>query len=373
MTPVSRVGYDGRHRYHGSLWSLRSTIQRHVRESSDSLARHQDYFCIERPLSPPVRRLVIGSYHLEYGFPSTHSANAVGMSIALYYFLIQIRKTISFLIDFKLMEPHGWALSLTSQPVSELLLLFYACTVIYGRLYLGMHSVIGAFLGVLSAFEALFFDNYLDKMLQWRSFFVVSFMGAFVGVAMGNWRTNNYFYEDMDRLDMVLRGITKTLPSKLTWGIATLWNNTALQSNRGKVVASMIFGTLEMVTVAIVPLVAWKALATPLLKRGIPKAYRICKGLLNQQVGKVSDSGATRPSMQQKGQKEQPQHGGKTVTEHVCTLHCTTEDRFCIGMCFLLTQDVPRLLIYTGIGFLGATFSHYLISYYDVKVFQLVV
>lgn len=238
VSPGTQVGFDGRRRRHGTLWSIRNTIQRHVRGSSARLARHQvcwlsprlhcntirrmcltlswtisfyihlflvltrfsfyfcrqsiccwnqssgacklnasmlsdtsliltlgsgvyitamvkvsffllilthqDYFCIERPLSPPVRRLVIGSYHLEYGFPSTHSANAVGMSIALYYFLIQIRKTISYLIDFKLMEPHGWGVSLTSQPLSEFLIVFYTCTVIYGRLYLGMHSAIGA-------------------------------------------------------------------------------------------------------------------------------------------------------------------------------------------------------------------------------------
>jgi len=204
---------------------------------------------------------------------------------------------------------------------------------------------------------------------------VVSFVGAFVGVAIGNWRTNNYFYEDMERLDMVLGGLTRILPSELTWRISTLWNYTALRSIRGKLVASMVFGTLvEMVTVAILPLVAWKVFATPLLKTGIPKAYRVCKTLLIQRpVGETSNIGAVCPDTQQKDQKEQPQHCNISATKPGCTLHCASEDRFCIGMCFLLTQDAPRLLIYAGIGFVGATFSHYLISYYDVKVFKLVV
>ncbi|CAG8795781.1 5378_t:CDS:2, partial [Gigaspora margarita] len=35
------------------------------------------------PSSPPIRRLCIGSHHLEYGFPSTHTTNAV--SIALFF------------------------------------------------------------------------------------------------------------------------------------------------------------------------------------------------------------------------------------------------------------------------------------------------
>ena len=111
---------------------------------------YKDYFCIERPLSPPVRRLLIGSYHLEYGFPSTHSANAVGMSIVAYYLLLQIRKTISFLVDFNMVEPQSWTAFLSSPPFAELVILFYAFTVIYGRVYLGMHSVIGLF-GLLTS------------------------------------------------------------------------------------------------------------------------------------------------------------------------------------------------------------------------------
>lgn len=111
-------------------------------ESKGFRANRKDYLCIERPLSPPVRRLVIGSYHLEYGFPSTHSANALGMSIILYYFLTQVRKTMSFLVDYKLMEPHAWSI-LLNYPLPELLILLYATTVIYGRLYLGMHSLLG--------------------------------------------------------------------------------------------------------------------------------------------------------------------------------------------------------------------------------------
>ncbi|KAG6865552.1 hypothetical protein C0991_001556 [Blastosporella zonata] len=44
----------------------------------------KDLICSPRPFAPPVTRLTIGSHHLEYGFPSTHSTNSV--SIALFFF-----------------------------------------------------------------------------------------------------------------------------------------------------------------------------------------------------------------------------------------------------------------------------------------------
>ncbi|WFD25402.1 hypothetical protein MNAN1_000366d, partial [Malassezia nana] len=302
-----RSGRPGR-----SLWGLRSKIQTHVRKSSIHLARHQehvkhpwldkyflyssvlgshtffmlflpptyllldpkfgrirkskrfranekDYLCIERPLSPPVRRLVIGSYHLEYGFPSTHSANALGMSIILYYFLTQVRKTMSFLVDYKLMESHTWS-KLLSYPLPELLILLYASTVIYGRLYLGMHSLLGVsfhtdlkiallvpswgqspHLERYGSMDTLskFFDG---KVVQVRVQNMLIFVGAFVGVAIGNWRTNNYLYDDLQRLDMVLGTVKRKLPYEVSWGITTFWNYTALQSNQTKLVSSLLFG-----------------------------------------------------------------------------------------------------------------------------------
>ncbi|KAJ3714383.1 hypothetical protein C8R42DRAFT_241427 [Lentinula raphanica] len=42
----------------------------------------KDLVCSPRPLAP-VTRLTIGTHHLEYGFPSTHSTNSV--SIALFF------------------------------------------------------------------------------------------------------------------------------------------------------------------------------------------------------------------------------------------------------------------------------------------------
>jgi membrane-associated phospholipid phosphatase len=90
----------------------------------------KDALCIPRPYSPPVTRLVIGTTHLEYGFLSTHSTNC--SSVALYFYL--------------------WLGALRSEPTTsqymhswlfEVLLVYYVISVVYGRIYAGMHSVMG--------------------------------------------------------------------------------------------------------------------------------------------------------------------------------------------------------------------------------------
>ena len=107
----------------------------------------QDYFCVQRPISPPVRRIVVGLHHLEYGFPSTHSANSMAMSVVVYHFMSQLRTTISYLCVSGIMDPSvTWVWLLIKTYALESTLAAYLVTIVYGRLYLGMHTVLGTFL-----------------------------------------------------------------------------------------------------------------------------------------------------------------------------------------------------------------------------------
>ncbi|KAK0200987.1 hypothetical protein DFS33DRAFT_1356276 [Desarmillaria ectypa] len=85
----------------------------------------KDLFCSPRPFSPPVTRLTLRDHHLEYGFPSTHTTQS--SSIALYA-LLHVPSTY---------RPH---------------LSVYTFTIIFGRLYTGMHTftdcIVGCILGV---------------------------------------------------------------------------------------------------------------------------------------------------------------------------------------------------------------------------------
>lgn len=54
---------------------------------------------------------------------------------------------------------------------------------------------------------------------------VVCFVGAFVGVAIGNWRSNNFFYHDMRQLTFVVYVLSTKLPTPVVQQLAYLWSS----------------------------------------------------------------------------------------------------------------------------------------------------
>lgn len=77
----------------------------------------KDCLCVPRPFSPPVSRLTLVSSHArEYGFPSTHSTNAVGLALLLFSY---------------------------TGPLGKVAVSVYATTIVLGRMYTGMHSAMG--------------------------------------------------------------------------------------------------------------------------------------------------------------------------------------------------------------------------------------
>ena len=78
----------------------------------------KDLLCVPRPYAPPVRRItLVGSHAEEYGWPSTHSTNAVGVALVC---------------------------ATEAGSAGRLALAVYAISVIAGRIYCGMHSANGA-------------------------------------------------------------------------------------------------------------------------------------------------------------------------------------------------------------------------------------
>lgn len=116
----------------------------------------KDFFSLPRPLSPPLHRITMsGSAALEYGFPSTHSANAV--SVAVYAL-------------FTLHSP-DCQLQASKKMLLELLSYSYAFSIILGRLYCGMHgfldvivgSIVGALISVVECVYGANIDAYLHS------------------------------------------------------------------------------------------------------------------------------------------------------------------------------------------------------------------
>lgn len=70
----------------------------------------------------------IGTHHLEYGFPSTHSTNSVSMALFFYALVHQIASPSAY-------------------TTSTILLLVYAFSIVFGRIYTAMHSFIDCVAG----------------------------------------------------------------------------------------------------------------------------------------------------------------------------------------------------------------------------------
>jgi len=114
----------------------------------------KDLLCLPRPLSPPLQRISkSASVALEYGFPSTHSTNAVSVAV---YAAWAIRSSADF-------DSSGlWI---------ELLFYAYAFSIVVGRLYCGMHgffdvvtgSLLGAVLAIVQCKFGGAFDNWISN------------------------------------------------------------------------------------------------------------------------------------------------------------------------------------------------------------------
>ncbi|KAJ5587164.1 Dihydrosphingosine 1-phosphate phosphatase [Penicillium hispanicum] len=94
----------------------------------------KDLLCLPRPLSPPLQRITMsGSAALEYGFPSTHSTNAV--SVAVY--------------ALALLNSPDSTLSPQTNLFLQVITYLYVLSIVLGRLYCGMHGMLDVVIGCL--------------------------------------------------------------------------------------------------------------------------------------------------------------------------------------------------------------------------------
>ncbi|KAL5594002.1 hypothetical protein BROUX41_001055 [Berkeleyomyces rouxiae] len=164
----------------------------------------KDLLSLPRPLSPPLQRITMsGSAALEYGFPSTHSTNA--LSVAVYSLLT-------------LWSPENSFSNSTSLAL-ELLCYLYAVSIVIGRLYCGMHGfldvICGSLLGIALGWLEFTYGSWVDQYMYQSSWLApvlttliiialvwvhpepaddcpcfddsVSFAGVVIGLEFGTW------------------------------------------------------------------------------------------------------------------------------------------------------------------------------------------
>ncbi|KAL8769473.1 MAG: hypothetical protein Q9209_004534 [Squamulea sp. 1 TL-2023] len=164
----------------------------------------KDLLCLPRPLSPPLSRISMSpSVSLEYGFPSTHSTNAVSIAV---YAVLMLRSSSS-------------DINPTLKNTLEIISYFYATSIVLGRLYCGMHgfldvlvgAVLGALLSVIQCLYGGILDDFIFQGPAMAPLLVLSvvlvlvrihpepaddcpcfddsiaFAGVIIGVEAGNW------------------------------------------------------------------------------------------------------------------------------------------------------------------------------------------
>jgi hypothetical protein len=209
-----------------------------------------------------------GSAALEYGFPSSHSTNAV--SVAIYALLI---------LNFD--EPDISPLSNTMlQAVSYC----YGCSIVVGRLYCGMHgfldvfvgSVLGAAISIVQYWYGESLDNYVHSgSLQNIVIIIliilvlvrihpepaddcpcfddsVAFAGVIIGIEYGNWHFARTDY-----------AVSYPVPATVPFNIETM----------GWLVA------VARILVGVVSIFAWRELMKPSLLRFLPPVFRVVEAL----------------------------------------------------------------------------------------------
>ncbi|KAK1778460.1 sphingosine-1-phosphate phosphohydrolase [Copromyces sp. CBS 386.78] len=224
----------------------------------------KDMLSLPRPLSPPLHRITMsGSAALEYGFPSTHSANAVSVTVYSILVLHSDSNTSSPSTTFAL----------------ELLAYFYAFSIVFGRLYCGMHGfldvIIGSIMGAAISYIEFYYgpsfqiwlyaSDYLAPILFAVTILIlvrihpepaddcpcfddsVSFAGVIVGLELGTWHFAR------SRWDHIYNG-----PN-------ALFNLSAL--GRPVIIIRLILGVLIIF--------AWREVMKPTLLKVLPHLFRV--------------------------------------------------------------------------------------------------
>ena len=226
----------------------------------------KDLVCLPRPLSPPLTRITMsGSAALEYGFPSSHSTNAVSVTVFSVLLLRDPSSTISPKMSMYL----------------QALAYFYAFSIVLGRVYCGMHGffdvICGSLLGAAIAFAHFYLGPVKDDWMFSSTgqalvviFLVicvlirthpepaddcpcfddsVAFSAVVLGVDLGGWHFARTRYADA----------SATYPSTVPFSISGLgWP---------KVIARIVLG--------VVVVFVWRAIMKPLLLGGLPPIFRL--------------------------------------------------------------------------------------------------
>ncbi|RSM20946.1 hypothetical protein CDV31_000317 [Fusarium ambrosium] len=226
----------------------------------------KDFYSLPRPLSPPLHRITMsGSAALEYGFPSTHSANAV--SVAVYALLI-------------LHSPDN-NLPATTKLALEFLAYFYAVSIVFGRLYCGMHGfldvIVGSIMGAAISLLEFYYGPPLDEYMHSSSWVAPLVAGIIILILV---RIHPEPADDCPCFDdsVAFAGVVIGLEfGTWTYGKIALdpWETHAHGGGTVDITHLGLRMNVARIVVGVLIIFAWRETMKPLLLKLLPHAFRI--------------------------------------------------------------------------------------------------
>lgn len=226
----------------------------------------KDFYSLPRPLSPPLNRITMsGSAALEYGFPSTHSANAV--SVAVYGLLL-------------LRSPDN-SLPPTTKICLEILAYFYAVSIVFGRLYCGMHGfldvVIGSILGAAISLLEFYYGPPLDEYMHSSSWVAPVIAGIIIVILV---RIHPEPADDCPCFDdsVAFAGVMIGLEFA-TWTYGRIpsdpWMTHAHAENTVDVTPLGLGVNIARIVIGVLIVFLWRETMKPLLLKTLPSLFRL--------------------------------------------------------------------------------------------------
>ena len=229
----------------------------------------KDLLCLPRPLSPPLQRITMSDHtSLEYGFPSTHAANAISVIVYALFNLPSSR----------------FSTYPTTRVFIWLLLVLYAVSILLGRLYCGMHGFFDVFIGssvgaVISVVECLY-GEVLDRFIHTESFKAVSIVILVILVLV---RVHPEPADDCPCFDDSVAFAGVMCGTELgTWHFAQTsfsWNQPVPATVPFQLDVLGWPKTVTRIIIGVLCVFAWRGIMKPTLLKGLPPIFRIVERL----------------------------------------------------------------------------------------------
>lgn len=210
-----------------------------------------------------------GSAALEYGFPSTHSANAV--SVAVYGLLV-------------LHSPDN-TLSPTTKTFLEGLAYFYAISIIFGRLYCGMHGfldvIIGSIMGAAISLVEFHYGPWLDEYMHTSSWVAPVIAGLIIIILV---RIHPEPADDCPCFDdsVAFAGVVIGLEFG-TWTYGKIpgdpWDTHAYADSAVDILPLGLILNVARIVVGVLVIFAWRETMKPAMLNFLPHAFRLIEQL----------------------------------------------------------------------------------------------